>query len=175
MLENTGMKAGRSSASTSSHKAVPTWCKGTKKEQQIWQRWLGETEKEQAWWQPSAFSLWHAWFLWLKTTPHFERPKQIKASYSASLCSLLMASPWGGQHTQVGKAPAEDPAPYIHSLCPRKDVTRQEGGQGCAQSKRRSSHVAEQADCAILNYFVSADFYFLSYYNWRLGNFFSCG
>lgn len=73
MLENTDMKTGKSSACTSHHKAVPAWCKGTEKEQQIWQR----LEKEQEWRQTPAFSLQHDLSLWLKIISHFEKAKQI--------------------------------------------------------------------------------------------------
>lgn len=168
MLENTGMnmKAGKSSASTSHHKAVPTWCKGTEKEQRIWQRPLGKIEKRTVT-MANSFSLWHALSLWLKITAHFERAKQIKASYSAWPCSLLMASPWDGStHSAEPHRAARwaelkqriQPHTSTASASPRKGVNRQEGGQWCAQSKRRGNHAAQQADCAILIYFISADF-----------------
>lgn len=147
MLENTGMKAGKSSASTSCHKAVPTWCKGTKRKQQIWQRPLGKIDKEQV--NSSLLTL----TCFVPTAKDHSTLRKSKANQSKLFCITVLApdgKSLGGQHTrcwppqgcQVGRAQAEDPAPHIHCLCLRKDVTRQEGGQWCAQSKRRGSRVS---------------------------------
>lgn len=192
MLEKTDMKTGKSSAGTSHHKAVPAWCKGIEKEQQIWQRLLGTIEKEQAWRQTSLLTLTclvpmakdHTTLQKSKANPSnlLLRFKSILHHHVHSWWQVLgraahsvlsPTGPPGGQSS--GRGPRPPLGSTASASCVSKDVTRQEGGQWCAQSKRRGSHVAQQADCAILKYFISADFYFLCYYNWRLGNFFSCG
>lgn len=89
MLENTDMKAGKSSAGFQQLLlSSPTWRKDRKRTVDLTGKKEKRTKRTSITANPSLFSLWHALSLWLKTTQCF---KKTKADQRKLLCNTVRA------------------------------------------------------------------------------------